>query len=102
MGVFARVRLAIGDRLRVIGVLIQANSPADRCTAFADHHKFCLGDALLIPLGYGGMVNHSMTPNMVKVVEGDDLYLEVIRAVEVGEELFHCYRTSARERFGLC
>ena len=100
-GLFAKVRLREGERLPVIGVLVLANSISDRCSHYADEHKFRVGDYLLIPLGYGGMVNHSLTPNMEKVVEGDLVYLQAIRPVPAGEELFFCYSDYARERFGL-
>jgi len=64
-GVFAVKPLRSGDRLRVIGVFINRNSVSDQCTRFADEHKFRVGDRLLIPAGFGGMVNHSATaPNM--------------------------------------
>ena len=100
-GLFARVALGIGDRLEVIGVFVQPNSIADRCTYYADQHKFRVGDYLLIPLGYGGMVNHSSNPNMEKVIDGGSLYLQVVRPVEKGEELFFRYSDYAQERFGL-
>jgi SET domain-containing protein len=47
------------------------------------------------------MVNHSSTPNMEKVIEGETLYLQAIRAITAGEELSFCYSAYARERFGL-
>ncbi len=100
-GVFARVPLAPGDRLEVIGVLVPADSVSDRCSAFADRHKFRVGDDILVPLGYGGMANHSDQPNLVKVVEGDRVYLVALRPIAAGEELCHCYNASAKERMGL-
>jgi uncharacterized protein len=101
LGVFARVPLAAGDRFEVIGVLVSADSAADRCSAFADHHKFRVGDDVLVPLGYGGMANHSDTPNLVKVVEDDRVYLVALRPIAVGEELCHRYNDAARQRMGL-
>jgi hypothetical protein len=100
-GLFARVPLRAGDRLAVIGVTIRADSPADLCTRYADEHKYRVGDALLIPIGYGAMVNHSPSPNMAKVVDGGDLYLEALRHIDAGEELFFAYDPRALERFGL-
>ena len=101
-GLFASGPLAAGDRLLVVGVLIRAQSVSDQTTAFADQHKFRVGDYLLIPLGYGGMVNHSSSiPNLEKVIEGETLYLQATRAVRVGEELLFCYSEYAQERFQL-
>ena len=62
-GLFARTLLAEGEQLEVIGVLVPAGSVSDVCTRYADHYKFRVGDLLLIPLGFGGMVNHSKHPN---------------------------------------
>ncbi len=100
-GVFARVPLAPGDRFEVIGVLVPADSVSDRCSAFADHHKFRVGNEVLIPLGYGGMANHSDQPNLVKVIEGDRVYLVALRPIAAGEELCHCYNATAKARMGL-
>ena len=100
-GLFSNTALQPGDRLEVVGILIEKDSLADRCTAYADTHKFQMGNQLLIPLGFGGMVNHSATPNMIKVAEGTVLYLEAIRTIPKGEELFFCYSDYARKRFNL-
>ena len=56
-GVFARVELPAGAVLEVIGVLVRRETAADVCTHFADHHKFRVGDQLLIPVGFGGLVD---------------------------------------------
>jgi hypothetical protein len=101
LGLFAKLSLAKGDRLKVIGVFIDRDSVADRCTHFADEHKLRAGDRLLIPLGYGGMVNHSATPNLTKVIETDAVYLEALREIAPGEELFFTYTEYAQQRFGL-
>lgn len=100
-GLFARVPLKEGSRLLVIGVLVQANSDSDRCTAFADAHKFRAGDQLLIPLGFGAMVNHSPVPNLATVIEGNAVHLQLLRDVAAGEELFFTYSAYAQKRFGL-
>ena len=99
-GLFASVEIAEGEMLEVIGVLVPAGSESDRCSHFADGHKFRAGDYLLIPLGYGGIVNHSSTPNMEKVVEGRRVFLRALRPIAVGEELFWQYSAYAQERFG--
>lgn len=100
-GLFAKVPLAKGERFAVIGVLIERDTETDRCTRFADQHKLRVGDDyLLIPLGYGGMVNHSSNPNLEKVIEGTDLFMMALRDIEAGQELFFSYHPYAQERFG--
>ena len=101
LGVFARVDLPAGATLEVIGVLVRRESVSDRCTHFADHHKFRVGDRLLIPVGYGGLVNHSHEPNLEKHLDGDRVLLRTVRPVAAGEELFFRYPDAALERFGL-
>ncbi len=90
-GLFARILLCEGDRLEVIGVLVPAGSASDVCTRYADPYKFRVGDLLLIPLGFGGMVNHSRRPNLEKVIEGDSVYLRATRTISAGEELTFQY-----------
>jgi hypothetical protein len=90
-GLFAREPLAQGDRLEVVGALIRADTPADTCSAYADRHKFRVGELLLVPLGYGGLVNYGDPPNMRKVIEGHRVYLQALRPIDAGEELFFVY-----------
>ena len=101
LGVFARVPLPTGATLEVIGLLVERESISDRCTHFADHHKFRVGDKLLIPVGFGGLVNHSIEPNLEKVFEGDRVFLRSVRPIAAGEELFFRYPDLALERFGI-
>jgi len=101
LGVFARIDLPAGATLEVIGVLVTANSISDRCTHFADHHKFRVGDKLLIPLGFGGLVNHSLEPNLEKIIEGDRVHFRSLRPIAAGEELFFRYPDAALKRFGI-
>lgn len=102
LGVFARRDLPLGTELEVAGVLIERGSLADRCSHFADHHKFVVGDnLLLVPFGFGGMVNHSPEPNVAKDVRGGRVFLTALRPVAAGEELFLCYRPGALARMGL-
>jgi hypothetical protein len=100
-GLFATTSLSVGERLSVIGVLVPAGSASDSCTAYADHYKFRVDGRLLIPVGFGGLVNHSLAPNLQKVIEGDQVFLEVIKPVQRGEELFFTYSAFAQEKFGL-
>ena len=102
LGVFAKVDLAAGDELEIIGVIVQRDSVADRCTHFADGHKFNIGDdRVLVPCGFGGMVNHSDEPNMQRIVIGDRIFLRALRPIRTGEELVHRYHAPALDRFGL-
>ena len=101
LGVFTRVELPFGAMLEVIGLLVERESLSDRCTHFADHHKFRIGEKLLIPVGFGGLVNHSTEPNLEKVFESDRVFLRSVRGIAAGEELFFRYPDSALERFGL-
>src|SRR5688572_8070128 len=100
-GLFARVPLRAGDRLTVVGVLVRRESAADRYTAFADEYKFRVGDYLLIPCGVAGMANHSSQPNLEKVIEGDAVFLELLRDVDADDELCFSYSDYARERYGI-
>ena len=100
-GVFARVDLSRGSTLEVIGVRVRRETVSDRCTHFADHHKFRVGDCLLIPVGFGGLVNHSSTPNLEKLIEGERVFFRALGPIAAGEELFFRYPDAALERFGL-
>jgi hypothetical protein len=100
-GLFARVDVPEGTTLDVIGVLVRRESIADRCTHFADCHKFRIGDRLLIPVGYGGLVNHSTSPNLEKVIDGDRVLFRALRPIAAGEELTFRYPDAALDRFGL-
>jgi hypothetical protein len=90
-GLFARFPFREGERLEVIGVLVTANSTSDVCSRYADRYKFRVGDFLLIPLGFCGMVNHSNRPNMEKVIEGHSVFLRATRPIAAGEELLLRY-----------
>jgi SET domain-containing protein len=100
-GLFARVALQAGDRLEVVGVLVRRHSVVDRCTTYADEYKYRAGDCVLIPFGVAAMANHSSHPNVEKVIEGEAVFLELLRDVGAGEELCLAYSKYARERFGI-
>jgi hypothetical protein len=65
LGVFAAENIPAGSWLEIIGVQVRRNSVADHCTHYADAYKFearATGekvDRLVVPMGYGGMVNHA-------------------------------------------
>jgi len=90
-GLFAKVPLEEGSRLEIIGIFIVSGSIADECTRYADIYKFRVGDYLLIPAGYGGMVNHSAQPNIAKIIAKQRVYLQTLRPIAAGEELFFRY-----------
>jgi uncharacterized protein len=100
-GLFAAADLPAGERIEVVGLFVPADSPVDRFTRFADTHKFRVGDRLLIPVNEAGMANHSSSPNLVKRIDGDRVFLETTRDVSAGEELFLQYPDSALERMNL-
>ena len=100
-GLFTKVALAKDDTVEVIGILIPAGSITDECTYYADRYKFRVGNDLLIPTGYGGIANHSSSPNMEKIIVGRRIYLRALRPIEAGEELLYLYSQYAQERFGI-
>ncbi len=102
LGVFARADLPAGAELEVVGVLVRRDTAADRCTHFADRHKFRVGaDLLLIPVGVGGLVNHAADANLERVEFPGRVVLRTRRPVAAGEELFFAYSDAARERLGI-
>lgn len=98
-GLFARVPLARGATLDVVGILVASHSIADRCTHYADPYKYRVGDALLIPLGFGAMVNHADVPNVEQLVEDGCVRLRMLRPIAAGEELLLTYGADAQRRF---
>lgn len=66
-GCFANVLLKKGDWLEVIGVYVKTDGLADKCTHYAKRYKFAGSpkmNAKIVPMGFGGMVNHSDDPNL--------------------------------------
>jgi SET domain-containing protein len=98
-GVFARRLMAKGEKLYVTGLLVRRGSLADRCTHYADPYKFRVGKDLLIPTGYGGLINHSLQPNLAKRILGKKVFLQALRTIPAGEELSHRYGKDAVNRF---
>lgn len=98
-GLFAAVDLCLGERLEVQGARVIAESIEDQCTSYADGYKFRVGEHLIIPLGICGMANHSERPNLLKVIEGNRVFLEMARPILAGEELFLHYAPRARIHF---
>lgn len=101
LGLFAAQDLAAGEELEVVGPRVLAGSIEDQCTSYADSHKFRVGDQLILPFGFAGMVNHHDTPNMERLIQQDRVFLKTLRRVNRGEELFHTYVPRARVYFDL-
>ena len=99
-GLFATVDLPAGAEFEVIGVLIPRETSADYCTRYADHYKFRVGDELLIPVGFGALVNHSAHPNLEKVIADGRVWFRVREDVSAGEELYFEYSEEARAAAG--
>ena len=65
LGCFAKVPIKKGDWLEIIGVYVKKGGLADQCTHYAKRYKFAGSpkmDAKIVPMGFGGMVNHSNDP----------------------------------------
>lgn len=63
-GLFAARDIAEGEHLEVVGVMVDRDSPADLCTAYADAFKFAADyegsyTRHIIPMGYAGIINHA-------------------------------------------
>lgn len=66
-GCFAKTHIKRGDWLEIIGVYVKAHGIADQCTEYAKRYKFAGSpqmNAKIVPMGYGGMVNHSDDPKL--------------------------------------
>ncbi len=63
LGVFAKEPIKAGAVIEIIGVAVKYGTAADQCTAYANSYKFSASaknpDRTIIPVGYGGMVNHT-------------------------------------------
>lgn len=64
LGLFASVEIKKGDHLEIIGVMVDKDSVSDVCTQYANTFKFAADysdyfDKHIIPMGFGGMVNHA-------------------------------------------
>jgi hypothetical protein len=64
-GCFANTSLKAGDWLEIIGVYVKTGGLADECTHYAKRYKFAGSpkkNAKIVPMGFGGIVNHSDDP----------------------------------------
>ena len=75
MGVFAKVPLKKDDYLEIIGVRVKTKSTSDLSTHYANKYKFASRgkidktnarttdfSQMIVPMGFGGMINHSPSP----------------------------------------
>jgi len=76
-GLFANQDLKKDDHLEIIGIRVKKGSIADQCTHYANKYKFAAqgkitkgikeidpNSDLIVPLGYGGIVNHAPNPEL--------------------------------------
>lgn len=107
MGAFAIRPIPAGVRL--IEYAGERITPDEADARYPDragvpHHTelFAIDDDIVIDASYGGndarFINHSCDPNCDAVVDGDRIWIETIRGVEVGEELAYDYAFVLNER----
>ena len=105
-GVFAKVSLEKGDWLEIIGAQVEVGSLADKCTAYGKNYKFAASGSikngervidhtrLVIPMGFGGMVNHAPNRGMQNVEIG---YLQKpTRNPAAGKAVYYFLRNIAK------
>lgn len=97
LGLFALQDIRKGDDLEVIGTLVDKGSVSDSCTAYANSFKFASDysdKTRLVPMGYGGMVNHANEKKdqnvEIRYADGKVFY-HFIRDVKAGEEILGDY-----------
>ncbi|MEM5314266.1 SET domain-containing protein-lysine N-methyltransferase [Paraburkholderia sp. JHI869] len=98
-GVFALLTLCAGERIfEYKGLLTTWREAARHCARRADTgHTFLFGlsDGRVIDGGRGGngarWLNHACTANCEAVEEAGRVYIETLREIEPGEELFIDY-----------
>lgn len=116
-GLFANEKIRKGDYLEISGVLVKRQSVADICTQYANNYKFAarvkryadgkvdIGDNLIVPLGYAGIVNHAKDKESQNVEiryikrtkkneNSDDAVYYFLRDVEKDEEVIGNYGDS--------
>lgn len=101
LGCFTTGPLKKGDWLEVIGVQVKSGSVADDCTHYAKRYKFLASDKdyKIVPMGYGGMVNHTdnganQNVELVRINlpgRGPEIVYQALRDIEPGEELLGYY-----------
>lgn len=75
LGLFAKTKIKKHSYLEISGILVKRESIADQCTNYANSYKFAakvtregelinIGEYLIVPMGYAGIVNHSSENNV--------------------------------------
>lgn len=114
-GLFAKKPIKKNDWLEITGVLVHRESVADQCTYYANAYKFAadvkrngdkinIGEFLIVPLGFAGIVNHAKDKRQqnVEIRYLDDKYTKkslhadkavywFIKDVDAGEEVLGHY-----------
>src|ERR1035438_10007846 len=102
-GCFAKVLIKQGDFLEIIGVQVKTDSIADNCTFYAKRYKFMSSsgkDYKIVPMGFGGMVNHTddkvirnvqLVCILVTSKKTKEVVYQALRDIEPGEELLGYY-----------
>lgn len=116
-GLFAKEKIYKGDFLEISGVLVKRESIADLCTHYANNYKFAarvkrlangkidIGDNVIVPLGYAGIVNHAKDKASQNVEiryikrtkkneNSDDAVYYFLRDVDKDEEILGNYGDS--------
>ena len=117
LGCFTKEKVKKGDYLEVIGVLVRCQSAADHCTHYANRYKFAPREKFtcyIVPMGYGGMVNHTDDPKLQNVElrwvknlhkrsehAGEIVYM-ALRDIEEDEELLGNYGEAVGKEVRWC
>jgi hypothetical protein len=104
-GVFATTHIPAGTRLiEYKGKRLTEAQVDKRYANDDDPHTFlfALDDGVVIDATLGGnsarWINHSCAPNCEAVDDGDQIYIETLRAIRPGEELSYNYGIELEER----
>jgi hypothetical protein len=114
-GLFAKRKIEKDEYLPISGIMVKRNSIADECTYFFNSYKVAanmkkkgdlvdIGEYVIVPLGYAGIVNHidSLTLQGVEIRYCGDQYPQktphagkavywFLRDIEKDEEIFGNY-----------
>ena len=96
-GIFAKRHIKKGEYLYITGVKVKRNSVGDECTYFFNPYKFAanvkvkgdlvdMGDYVIVPLGYAGIINHSDENYNVEIRYCGDDYPK--RSTHAGKALY--------------
>lgn len=102
-GVFTAVDISKGDIIEYCPlIIIPPNQRAliDQTIFYDYYYNWPLPEgAACVPLGYGGIYNHSIHPNAEIVLDLEENYLQFhcIRDIKAGEEIFIDYAGGDKE-----